>query len=498
MDFTAVPFFIERLRTLFMPQVLEERTALFQGTGFHSCSATLPVVGILLAMLYCWKNKRNWITVLVLIALVSFLTPLNSAFSLFTNPNYTRWAYALTLFLILASVKWMDNLQKGSAISVKAWAIYGFLAVCAFAFSLSRGEGLETAANKCQFISYILMLLVSLALLLVYGLSRCSQKVLLYGILVCAGMEMMLFNFLRSDIGFYYSQDKDRKDIVRPYLTDSKLTRNDNAAIMRYRTAFEGRYPNMGLLTNTPSVSTFHSVLNANLYQFVTIADTAMVEFPNTFVAKNYKRPFYALMSVKEIEKYHGKGFIKETNKDYIPMGFTYDAYLLESKVDSLLAMSPKPDVPLVLLSSMIVPDEEKTLFSKYLVCGKIDLQANVDSVVAKRKAIASLNFEGNTQGFVSKVNLSRKNFVFYSVPADKGFSAYVDGKETKIHKVNLGLSAVLVPKGLHEVRFTFVPRGLKEGAVISLITLLLMLLLGSIELLRNVHKNIIGGCDLI
>lgn len=107
-----MPFFIERLRTLFMPQVLEDRTTLFQGTGFSSCSATLPVIGILLAILYCWKNQGNWITALVLIALMSFLTPLNSAFSLFTSPGYTRWAYALTLFLILASVKWMDNCRQ--------------------------------------------------------------------------------------------------------------------------------------------------------------------------------------------------------------------------------------------------------------------------------------------------------------------------------------------------------------------------------------------------
>lgn len=481
-DITAVPFFVERLRTLFMPQVLEERTTLFQGTGFNSCSATLPVIGILLAMLYCWKNMRSWITALVMIALFSFLTPLNSAFSLFTNPNYTRWAYALTLFLILASVKWMDSRQEGSGISVKTWAIYGGLAACAFAFSLTRGEGLESPTNQCQFVAYTLMLLVGLVLLFVYGRSKCSQKVLLYGILVCAGVEMLLFNFLRSDIGFRYAQDKGRKDIVRPYLIDSKLARNDNESTMRYRTAFEGKYPNLGLLTNTPSVSTFHSVLNANLYKFVTITDTAKVEFSNTFEAESYRRSFYALMSVREIIKRQDNGFVREANKDYVPMGFTYDTYLPESKVDSLLALFPRPDVPLVMLSCMIVPDEENTLFSKYLECGKIDFQAEMDSVIAKRRAAASLSFEGDAQGFVSKVNLPRKSFVFYSVPADKGFTAYVDGKETPIYKVNLGLSAVLVPQGNHEVRFTFVPKGMKEGAVITALMFLLLICIGANE----------------
>ena len=421
-------------------------------------------------------------TALVLIALLSFLTPLNSAFSLFTNPNYTRWSYALTLFLILASVKWMDGHQENEGLSIKAWMIYGGLALCVFAFSLSRGEGLEIPANQCQFVAYTLMLLVSLAFLLLYVRSKCNQRVLLYGVLVCAGGEMLLFNFLRSDIGFRYAQDNDRKDIVRPYLIDSKLVRNSDESPMRYRTAFEGKYPNLGLLTNTPSVSTFHSVLNTNLYKFVTIADTAREEFSNTFMAKNYKRPFYALMSVRKIVKYQKGEFINETNKNYIPMGFTYDTYLLESLVDSLLAMSPKLDIPLAMLSNMIVPNKEKALFAKYLKSGKVDFQADVDSVIAKRKATASLSFEGDTHGFNSIISLPQENFVFYSVPADKGFTAYVDGKKSPIYKVNLGLSSVLVPQGKHEVKFVFVPQGLKTGMSISSVMLLILLMLGCKE----------------
>lgn len=479
MDFTAVPFFIERLRTLFMPQVLEENTTLFQGTGFNSCSATLPVVGILVALLYCWENKRNWLTALVLIALVSFLTPLNSAFSLFTNPNYTRWAYALTLFLILASVKWMDQHREHVTISAKVLGIYAALAICVFALSLVRGGGLELPANRLQFIAYSAVLLVSLLMLMAYRYAKRHQRTLLYGIITCAVVEMLAFHFLRSDLGFSYAQDQDRANIVRPYLLDNKLPRKDAESIMRYRTAFEGRYPNLGLLTNRPSVSTFHSVLNTNLYKFVTITDSAKVEFSNTFVASNYQRPFYALMSVKECIRYNAKGFTRENNKDYIPMGFTYDTYIPESKVDSLLALSPKPDVPLVMLSNLVVPDSEVASFAKILKAGKIDLDANIDSVVSCRRQVASLSFDGDTKGFVSRIKMPRENWVFYSVPADKGFTAYVDGKQTPIRQVNLGLSAVLVPQGLHEVRFAFVPRGMKEGMAVSSVMLLVLLLIG-------------------
>lgn len=79
-------------------------------------------------ILYCWENKKSWITALVLVSLIAFLTPLNTVFSLFTNPNYTRWAYALALFLTLASVKWMDAHCEEKHISYNfLWGIASWL-----------------------------------------------------------------------------------------------------------------------------------------------------------------------------------------------------------------------------------------------------------------------------------------------------------------------------------------------------------------------------------
>lgn len=74
---------------------------------------------------------------------------------------------------------------------------------------------------------------------------------------------------------------------------------------------------------------------------------------------------------------------------------------------------------------------------------------------------------------------------MFYSVPADKGFTAYVDGKQSVLHKVNLGLSAVLVPKGKHEVQFLFVPAGMKGGMMASAAMMVVLLLVGWDERLK-------------
>lgn len=486
LDFTAVPFFVERLRTLFMPQVIEEKTTLYQGTGFNSCSVTLPVVGIFLVILYYWENKKSWITALVLVSLIAFLTPLNTVFSLFTNPNYTRWAYALSLFLTLATVKWMDAHRDKKQISYKILVGYSIVALGVFVFSVLRGDGLQEKVNQWQFAFYLFVLIVSLACLSTYVISKKSYKSLRYGILICASLQMICFHILRSDVGFSLVDDKDRADIVRPYLLDNKLLRKDCDASMLYRTAFESRYPNLGLLMNRPSVSTFHSVLNTNLYKITTITDSNHVEFSNTFVPKDYKRSFYALMSVKEKIEYNDQGYKVVENKDYIPVGFTYDTYLTEDVLDSMLNDSDKPDVPYAMLSHLVVPKEKEHIFVKYLKRGNLVVEpCNMDSVVTERRKNASDRFIGNTQGFISDITLTRDNFVFYSVPADKGFTAYVDGKQSVLHKVNLGLSAVLVPKGKHEVQFLFVPAGMKGGMMASAAMMVVLLLVGWDERLK-------------
>lgn len=122
-----------------------------------------------------------------------------------------------------------------------------------------------------------------------------------------------------------------------------------------------------------------------------------------------------------------------------------------------------------------------KTLIEKFAVFNNIRREklASRDSVVKERRMAASVSFRGDTKGFVSEIFLPEDNFVFYSVPADNGFTAYVDGKQTLLHQVNLGLSSVFVPKGKHEVQFKFMPAGMKEGMMASVAMLVILLLVG-------------------
>ena len=109
---------------------------------------------------------------------------------------------------------------------------------------------------------------------------------------------------------------------------------------------------------------------------------------------------------------------------------------------------------PQVLL--MDIPDYEKAMT-------KLQNQG-VKFKVDGRKATASVNMKDG------------QNTIFTTIPYDKGWSAYVDGKKTKITpystKIEMdykttkigGLVAFKVPKGKHDIKLSFFPPGLKLG----------------------------------
>ena len=52
--------------------------------------------------------------------------------------------------------------------------------------------------------------------------------------------------------------------------------------------------------------------------------------------------------------------------------------------------------------------------------------------------------------GFHAEITLKKDDLVFFSVPYDDGFTAYVNGKETEVIRVDEGLMAVWPRRGEH------------------------------------------------
>ena len=63
---------------------------------------------------------------------------------------------------------------------------------------------------------------------------------------------------------------------------------------------------------------------------------------------------------------------------------------------------------------------------------------------------------------------------IFFTIPYDKGWSAYQDGKKIKINQAQTGFMKVDVPKGKGTITLSFIPNSFITGAICSFTSLLL------------------------
>jgi hypothetical protein len=107
------------------------------------------------------------------------------------------------------------------------------------------------------------------------------------------------------------------------------------------------------------------------------------------------------------------------------------------------------------------------------------------------RAETAAYAFYYNSNGFTADVNLEKANYVFFSVPFEGGWTAFVNGKPVEILKVNAGFMAVLAPEGSSRIVFEYETPGLKIGLLITVITALLSAVYVAVILIKRVYRPI-------
>ena len=68
------------------------------------------------------------------------------------------------------------------------------------------------------------------------------------------------------------------------------------------------------------------------------------------------------------------------------------------------------------------------------------------------------------------KIHVKKDGWFITSIPYDKHFKIYIDGKETEIQKVNTAFLGCKIESGNHEVKIIYHAPGTTTGKVLSLI----------------------------
>lgn len=99
------------------------------------------------------------------------------------------------------------------------------------------------------------------------------------------------------------------------------------------------------------------------------------------------------------------------------------------------------------------------------------DLQAVTAKRVAENTDRSVKNFSRTRNGFVCSSDYDEDELVYFSVPDDSGWTAYIDGEETPIIDSG-GMMLIHVPSGTHSITFRYQTPGLETGAAVSGVSL--------------------------
>jgi uncharacterized membrane protein YfhO len=80
------------------------------------------------------------------------------------------------------------------------------------------------------------------------------------------------------------------------------------------------------------------------------------------------------------------------------------------------------------------------------------------------------------------KITALDDGLLYTSIPADKNWSAYVDGIKHEIVKIDNAMIAVSLNKGYHEIEFRYFNKSFLAGGIVSLVSLAVFIALAMFE----------------
>ena len=456
-----------------------------------SMTAYLPLCSLAGAMAYWRSRKADSKKRIVAVCAVCALVPvLNSAFYALNSSYYARWYYMPTLILAAMTVNALEDPDVD--LDAPARGI-GWIMLATLVFAVVPVQDDTTGTwsfgvlkNPGQFFAVLGFGLLGLALYrYLCGIwrqnSRFAQR-MTAAVLVFA----CVFTMVHIGIGKFGQ-----------WHTDSDLVEQDNNALLLKNDLPEGDYridtykihDNIGMWLDKSCLQYFGSTAAPSILSFYpglgVKRDVRSEPEITNYALRGLLSVEYLITTPEKRESFEDEadegwtyladvdGYALYHNDNYVPMGFTYDYYVTEATYQT----SIKTLRSNLLMRALVLTDEDVAQYGKYLTELSEDMlnDLHYDSYTqdcADRRAHSCSVFQMNNAGFHAEITLDKTNLVFFSVPYDDGFTAYVNGEKTDILRVDEGLMAVLCPAGASSIDFVYQAAGLSASRVVTAVAI--------------------------
>ena len=504
---------IRIIQSFFMIPDAPARTNLFSSdySKWASIGGYLPLFSMAGVIAFINHRKKHWASILIYICMLcAFVPVLNSMFYLFNASYYARWFYMPVLIMAMMTAHALDNIEinfkTGLLTSGIMLILFGIISVLPvkqddeikfFAFAsipvyfwitlavsvicLAGAEYICKLRKQKQKFQNQAILLTSVACV------ACTCTIVYFGKAIGTNAENYIHTAIHGKENLSISYEADEEDYFRIDISEN--------------------YDNYPMFWGLSNMRCFQSVVSPSIMEFYHSIGI------NRDVASRAETEYYTLRGLFSVKYYFQKtdeeqtkeldlagfaydrtenGFAIYKNNYFIPMGFTFENYILEENLENTEKLAKER----MLIQALILNQEQAELYSDIMT--EIENPENLD--LSKDQYLkfceahaneACENFNYNANGFSASINLEQPKLVFFSVPYEKGWTAKINHQPVAIEKVSNGFMAVRCETGENEIVFSYELTGLKTGALITLIGILLFILYCVLPIGKNQKKTI-------
>lgn len=479
------------IQSLFMLPDPPARANLFTSDNarWASIAAYLPMFSLAGVIAFVKQKKEHWTKKLSFVCLVFALVPiLNSAFQLFNSTFYTRWYFMPVLIIALMTALSVDDsevdIKKGIGVVTAALVCFSIIFLLP-----SEKNGVTSYGKVAKYpdlgvlqLSGTLLLFAALVFItyFVFNKKKALKPLLIMTMVssfVCSAI-IIWYGVAQGPINDYYIEHAIEGEINLDPVED-QFFRIDTSENVDNWTMFWG-YSSMRCFQSTvsPSIMSFYQDTMGVERNVATRAETQLWGLRNILSVRYYlyeknnktEPPASTVMGFEYIgENGEQNDFYIYENKNYIPMGFVYDKYI-DIEVAKKLSDTQKSNLAMeAIFLDKETMEKYADIMQDYGTRYHSPSRTDLEELCKKKAQSACYYFKESSDGFEAKINLEKESLVFFSVPYDEGFTAYVNGAQTDIDEVFGGLMAIRVPQGDNEIRFEYETKGFGTGILLTL-----------------------------
>lgn len=472
---TSLTEYMYILKTLLLPVDPMTSISAVYTTRFSSHGFYLPMVGLVLVIAYVIR-KRDWLSKLIVyLAVASFIPLLSDLFYMYSAAQM-RWWYMFTLMAALASVKMLEEPDE-RAVKIGPDIYIALIAVFVIVINVLNRlsvQGVDWISNPKRFYTYVVLTIVgALVTRVIATRQQIKWKNVLVNISIFSLGLMFTTMFIYKTCDWMGLQGyKQRYQVATQLeLPNNQYRLNDTMNLISM-TAHVAGFTNQSS-TDTNSIRDFEALFD----YYAEVVGMPKNDVPGVaeLLAGRYYLAFNEANGPVVAEYTTDLGTVYLMEREACPIGFAVDSYITK---DDLMSMDVNSR-GIALLDSAVLDEDSLTDEIKADLprntADDIDLDKSVSDYVMEHTYGSVLGFNKDGHGMSCVTGYENDTYVYFSVPYDTGWTAYVDDSKTDIIESG-GMMMIKVPAGEHNVRFDYYTPGLKVGLAVTGICILIFL----------------------